>query len=107
MSILLLYTTAPDQETARHIARTLVGEGLAACCNLLPGVDSIYRWEGEVQEEKEILVIIKSTRERYRELHDRLQAIHPYDVPELIALPVLYGSQPYLDWVEDSVKKRG
>ncbi|MCE2503538.1 MAG: divalent-cation tolerance protein CutA [Chlorobi bacterium] len=103
MSALVLYTTFSDTETASRIAQVLVEEGLAACCNILPQITSIYQWEGEVQKESEVLVLIKTTRYRYRALQDRLIELHPYDVPEVLALPVQYGSRAYLDWIEDVV----
>lgn len=94
--------TAPDLETGEAIARRVVEERLAACANVVPGVSSIFRWEGEVQEAREVLVILKTTEERAAELSQRIVELHPYDVPEVLALPVSSGFEPYLEWVRTS-----
>jgi len=99
MSVIVVFSTFPSEDKAADIARTLVSEGHAACANLVPQVRSIYRWQGELCDERETLAIIKTTRERFAALRDRLVALHPYEVPEVIALPVEAGHPPYLDWV--------
>ncbi len=91
--------TAPDPETGRRLARALVEERLAACVNLVPGLRSIYRWEGAVEEEEESLLVVKTRADRLAMLTERVQALHPYDVPEVLALAVGGGSPAYLDWV--------
>ncbi len=91
--------TAPDQEVAQRIARTLVEERLAACVNLVPGVRSIYRWQGAVEEDAEVLLLAKTGRTRCAALAARVQALHPYELPEIVVLPVDGGSQRYLDWI--------
>ncbi len=91
--------TAPDPEVAQRIARTLVEERLAACVNLVPGVRSIYRWQGAVEDDAEILLLAKTGRARCAALAARVQALHPYELPEIVVLPVEGGSQPYLDWI--------
>jgi periplasmic divalent cation tolerance protein len=91
--------TAPDREVAQRIARTLVEERLAACVNLVPGVLSIYRWKGVVEEDAEILLLAKTGRTRCAALAARVQALHPYELPEIVVLSVDGGSQPYLDWI--------
>ena len=96
--------TAPDMETAERLGGTLVEEGLAACANLLPGVVSLYRWEGEMQRDQEVLVILKSTAAATERLRARVDELHPYDVPEVLAFPVVAGHEPYLRWVTDEVK---
>ena len=96
---LVVLTTWPDIEMARAATHTLVDEQLVACGNLLPGVESIYRWQGGRWDERETLAIIKTTRERFAALKERLVALHPYEVPEVIALPVEAGHEPYLGWV--------
>ncbi len=103
MSYLIALMTAPNMEDARSIARTLVEERLAACCNIIDRVESIYRWDGAVEEAAEVLVVIKTTDERFAAMSDRVAALHPYDVPELVALPVTAGSAPYLAWLAASV----
>lgn len=100
---LVVLVTAPSAEKAAEIARAVVEERLAACGNVLPGVRSIYRWQGAVQEDAEVLLLLKTRRERFAALRDRILALHPYEVPEVIALPVEAGSQPYLDWIAQSV----
>jgi periplasmic divalent cation tolerance protein len=97
--VVVLTTMPAAGEAAKTLARTLVTERLAACANLLPPMLSIYRWEGEVQEDEERQVVIKTTRARVPALLGRLRALHPYDVPEFIVLPVVDGSEPYLDWI--------
>lgn len=100
--VLTCFCTSPDAENAAVIARHLVTEGLAACVNLLPGVRSIYKWEGKVTEDAEVMLVIKTTRARLATLAQRLSALHPYELPELIAVPVCAGSQPYLAWVRQN-----
>jgi periplasmic divalent cation tolerance protein len=91
--------TAPDADTARRIARALVEERLAACVNVVPGVSSIYRWEGVVHEDAELLLIAKTTEDRLAALAERLAVLHPYALPELVALAPSGGSERYLAWV--------
>jgi periplasmic divalent cation tolerance protein len=98
--------TAPDAETARRIARTLVEERLAACVNVVPGVLSIYRWEGAIHEDAEQLLIAKTTDDRLAGLAERLAVIHPYALPELVALTPSGGSERYLAWVREECDGR-
>jgi len=95
----VVLVTAPDREVAERLARALVGERLAACVNLVPGVRSIYRWEGELHDDEELLLVIKTTAARVDTLAERVSALHPYDLPEVLALPAVGGSAGYLDWV--------
>ena len=97
-AIVVLVTT-PTPERAAEIARALVEERLAACGNVLPAIRSVYRWEGKVQDDQEALLVLKSTRDRFGALRDRVLALHPYQVPEVIALPVEAGSAAYLAWI--------
>ena len=96
---LLCLSTCPDAETAATIARRLVEERLAACVNQLPGVVSTYRWQGRIHEDAEVLLLIKTTRERLDALRDRLAELHPYEVPELVAFEIADGLPPYLAWL--------
>jgi periplasmic divalent cation tolerance protein len=105
MSYLIALMTAPSRDQARTLARTLVEERLAACCNIIDGVESIYRWEGTVEEGREVLLVIKTTAERFEEMKERALALHPYDLPELVALPVVAGSPAYLGWITGSVER--
>ena len=96
---LLCLSTCPDAETAAKIAHVLVEERLAACVNRLSGIQSTYSWQGEIHEDVEVLLLIKTTRERFAALRGRLMELHPYEVPELIALDIIDGSPAYLDWI--------
>jgi periplasmic divalent cation tolerance protein len=97
--VLVVLVTAPSAEVAAGIARALVEERLAACGNVVPGLRSIYRWEGAVHDDAEALLLLKTTRGRFPALRDRVLALHPYQVPEVLALPVEEGSETYLAWV--------
>ena len=97
-SILVVYCTCPDEKTARRLAACLVENRLAACVNVLPRIRSIYRWQGAVQDDGEALMMIKTTAARYAELERWLNGHHPYDLPEVIALPVDRGLPAYLEW---------
>jgi periplasmic divalent cation tolerance protein len=101
--VLLCYCTCPDATSAARLAEALVGERLAACVNRLPGVTSTYRWKGEVATDVEELLLIKTTAARFEALKTRLLALHPYELPELIAVPVDRGHAAYLDWVRAGV----
>ena len=102
-SVVVLLSTLPTPEKAAEIARILVEEKLAACVNLVPGLRSIYRWNDAVSDDAETLAIIKTTAARRDALAERLVALHPYEVPELLELPVRGGHAPYLAWVAASV----
>ncbi|HEY3807918.1 MAG TPA: divalent-cation tolerance protein CutA [Kofleriaceae bacterium] len=99
MAVIVVFSTFPDAEVAASIARTLVDEQLCACVNLVPAIRSIYRWQDATCDETEVLGVIKTTDDRLGALEARLVALHPYDVPEVIALPVAGGHAPYLAWV--------
>ena len=96
---LLCLSTCPDDASAERIARLLVEERLAACVNRVAGVASTYRWQGAIHDETEVLLLIKTTRERFDALRKRLLELHPYELPELVALDIADGYAPYLDWV--------
>ena len=95
----VVLVTAPDPAVGARIGRSLVEEGLAACANLVPGVRSIYRWQGELRDDAEVLLIVKTRASLVDALASRVRALHPYELPEVLALPVAGGSAPYLDWV--------
>ncbi len=97
---LLVLCTCPDHRTALDLARHLVQEGLAACVNITAPVTSVYRWQGEVEQAEEYLLLIKTFAARYRELEEALQSRHPYELPEIIAVPIQHGLTGYLQWVE-------
>jgi periplasmic divalent cation tolerance protein len=97
-----LHVTMPDKERATSMARVLVEEGLAACVNVIPGVRSIYRWDGKVQEDEEVLCLIKTRPAVFERARDRILALHPYEVPEILAFTVDDGSAAYLEWLRKS-----
>lgn len=94
--------TVPDAEVGETLARSLVEEGLAACGNLIPGLVSVYRWEGRVERSEEALLVLKTTAGRIEACMERVVELHPYDVPEFLVLPVEEGFGPYLEWVRDA-----
>lgn len=99
----VVLVTAPDARTAEALVRTLVEEGVVACGNILPGITSIYRWQGEVEHETEVLVVFKTTPAGARRLAARVPELHPYDVPEVLILPVEGGHRPYMQWIYENV----
>ncbi|MGH3421371.1 MAG: divalent-cation tolerance protein CutA [Streptosporangiaceae bacterium] len=100
---IVVLTTCPDEAAAARIGRDLVESGLAACVSRVGPVHSTYRWQGAVQDEPEVLLVIKTVTTRYPELEMRLKSLHPYAVPEIIALPVAHGSAEYLAWLGAAV----
>jgi periplasmic divalent cation tolerance protein len=101
---MIVLTTLPSAEKAAEIARVLVDERLIACANVLPPVRSIYRWQGKVHDEAEVLAILKTPAEQLAPLQQRLRELHPYDVPEMLALRVESGWPPYLEWLAAETK---
>jgi periplasmic divalent cation tolerance protein len=99
----MVFTTMPDAAQAHDLARMLVESHAVACVNVLPGCRSVYRWQGAVESADEISMVIKTTRSRYPDLERELRAHHPYQVPEIVAIPVAIGLPGYLDWVRESV----
>jgi periplasmic divalent cation tolerance protein len=100
--ILLAFSTFPEIETARRIARQLVAENLAACANIIPAVESIYRWQDKIENAHETLVFFKTTADRYDAFQDKLKSLHPYEVPEIICLRIAHGLPEYLRWVGEN-----
>ena len=98
-AVRVVLVTAPNTAVAEQLVRTLVAEDLAACGNIVPQITSIYRWKGEVQQDTEVLIVLKTTKDRAAALIRRVPELHPYEVPEVIVLPVEAGHEPYLDWV--------
>ncbi len=97
--ILLAMTNVPDAATAQSIAHALVDAKLAACVNILPAVQSVYRWQGVVEQANEVTLLIKTTQRRYPQLQRAIVAAHPYELPEVIAWPLSEGHPPYLHWI--------
>jgi periplasmic divalent cation tolerance protein len=98
--IVVVYVTCPEKDAVR-IAQSIVERSLAACANIVPTVRSIYRWQGKIVDEPESLLIVKTTRARFEALRAGVIEVHPYEVPEVIALPVVAGHAPYLGWVNE------
>ena len=105
MQAMIVYSTAPDEEAAARIAEALVEERLAACIQVLPGVTSFYRWEGKLEKSDEWLMIIKTSRDRLEELISRVESLHPYELPELVAVEAAGGAKKYLDWIEQETAR--
>lgn len=105
--MLLILTTVPDMLIAKSLARYLVEQKLAACVSFLPNMHSIYRWQDVIEEAEEILLLIKTSTARYAELEAAIQTMHPYEVPEIIALPSSAGLAAYFDWIEQTTQKDG
>jgi periplasmic divalent cation tolerance protein len=103
-NVLVVLTNCPDVEVADRIARTIVEQRLAACVNRLAPVESVYRWQGAVERATEVPLLIKTTRERYAEIEQAIRVLHPYEVPEIIAVPVSAGLASYLRWVADETQ---
>ena len=100
MAALVIFCTCPDRETATRLARTLVEERLAACVNAIGGVVSTYRWQDKIEVDDEVLLLIKTTSDQYEALEARLTELHPYEVPEVLAIKPVAGSAPYLAWLD-------
>jgi periplasmic divalent cation tolerance protein len=96
---LAIYCTCPDEGTAVSIAETLVNEGLAACVNIIPATRSVYRWKGSTESATEALLMIKTTAGNYEKIEKRVVQLHPYELPEVIGVPIIAGLEPYLKWL--------
>jgi periplasmic divalent cation tolerance protein len=103
---IMVFITFPSLEEAQRISAALVDEHLAACVNLLPGVRSMFFWEGVREEASEIVGLAKTTQQRFDDLAARVKSLHSYSVPEIIALPILWGNGPYLKWLQEMVSSR-
>ena len=99
MNSIIVLCTCPDEAAAERIAAAIVEEHLAACVNRIPGIASTYRWQGKVCRDNEQLLLIKSTRERFEALRERILDLHPYELPEVIAVDIALGSAAYLEWI--------
>lgn len=99
----LVLCTCPDEDSAQLIAEQLVDNNLAACVNILPGIISVYRWLGSRERAQEHLLIIKSTSQVYSKLEETIRELHPYELPEVIAVPIENGNSDYLSWISDNI----
>lgn len=104
--VLLVLTNLPDQDSASKLARTLIEQHAAACVNILPACNSVYRWQGKVEEASEVPLLIKTTRAGYARLEQLIRDHHPYELPEIIAVTVDSGLPAYLDWVAGEVSEK-
>jgi periplasmic divalent cation tolerance protein len=100
---IIVLSTCGSEEEARRVARSLVETRMAACVNILPAVQSIYHWQGAIQEDREWMLIIKSTRRLFEQLCAELRKVHSYEIPEALAIPVIDGHQDYLDWIDREI----
>jgi periplasmic divalent cation tolerance protein len=98
---IVVFMTASSGEEAARLADMLVGAKLAACVQILPEMESVYRWEGKIERQPEILLLAKTTKAKFDDLEREVRALHSYDTPEIIAVPVLAGSPAYLEWLKD------
>lgn len=103
MNVLVVFVTFPDRAAACQIGTVLIEKQLAACVNIIPGAESIYRWEGKVCVENEVVAIVKTTEDAYHQMEQALKELHPYDTPEIVALRPETGSRDYLNWVRGEV----
>lgn len=101
---IVVFMTAASGEEATRLADLLVGAHLAACVQILPEMESVYRWEGNVERQSEILLLAKTTRAKFVDLEREVRALHSYETPEIVAVPIVAGSNPYLEWLEASLK---
>ncbi len=104
MKYIVIYITCANTEEAEKISSSLIEKKLIACANLVPGIQSLFRWEGEVCKESEILLILKTTDEKFEPILNEVKKLHSYDTPEVIALPIINGSEDYLKWISDETQ---
>jgi periplasmic divalent cation tolerance protein len=100
---LVIFVTVPTRKEGKRLAMRLVQEGLAACVNIVPGIESHYRWQGRMEKSKELLLLVKSSSSHFKKLEKRIRQLHRYNVPEVLALPVAHGSKPYLSWLKNAL----
>ncbi len=100
---IIIFITTKDNAEAETISRKLLDLKLIACANIIPGIQSLFRWEGKVDRAQEVLLVIKTKRAAFREIINRVKSLHSYEVPEIIALPIVDGNQDYLNWINESV----
>jgi len=101
----IVFVTVSDEEEAGRIAKVLIEENLAACVNIIPGIRSVYRWEGSIEHEDETLLIIKTGKTKIEGLKKRIQEVHSYDIPELLVLPVVDGLEAYMRWARGELRE--
>ena len=104
MEAVVIYITAPNEVEAAKIAKALVEEHLAGCVNIIRDIRSIYAWKGKIEDEKEVLMIVKTRRKLFASLQARVLELHPYTIPEIIATPIIDGAEEYIKWLEDATQ---
>jgi len=102
MNEIIVFITASKEDEAVTIAKALVEDRLAGCVNIIRGIRSIYRWQGNIEDDKEVLMIAKTTKKLFKALEKKVKELHSYDVPEIIAMPITEGSKDYLQWLQDA-----
>jgi periplasmic divalent cation tolerance protein len=102
--VVVIFITCPSSDEARGIIRSLLSKRLVACANIIKGIDSSFWWNGRIDKAKEVLIVAKTIRDKFRALENEVRRLHSYEVPEIIALPVIFGSTGYIKWVEREVK---
>ncbi len=105
MSYIVVYVTTPDFDVSKKIADTVVKEKLGACVNITSKINSTYYWQGNIENDDEYLLIIKTREDRFNQLEKRIKELHPYTVPEIIAMPIVRGSQDYLKWIDETLER--
>ncbi len=105
MDYIVVYITVPDFDIGKNIAKTLVEEKLAACVNITSQINSIYFWQGNIEDDTEHLLIIKTRKDVFEKLENRVKELHPYTVPEIIAMPIVLGSKDYLNWIDETLNR--
>ena len=100
----IVLCTVPDRDTAEDIANILIAENLAACVNIIPGITSVYRWEDRIEQAEELILVIKTGGDAYRALQAKISDLHPYELPEIIAVPIQDGLPAYLNWLTQSLE---
>ena len=101
-----VFITAGNKAEAKKIARALIGKKLAACVNIIGGIESIFRWGGKIDSGKESLLVVKTKKSRFAALVKAVQSVHSYELPEMIAMPIVAGEKKYLEWIDDSLSSR-
>lgn len=101
----VVFITAPNEEEASALAKAVVEARLAACVNIVRNVRSIYRWQGAIEDDQEVLMVVKTRKDRIAELTEKVRELHSYDVPEVIAIPIIGGSKDYIQWLNESTRQ--
>ena len=104
MEYQLVLCTCPNTTVAKEIAECLVNAELAACVNIIPNIMSVYRWQGKIECDQEVQLMIKTTSTHFNQITDKIRQLHPYDTPEIIALNIQQGDERYLNWIKESLK---